>query len=74
MDKGIFVQNARQEDLLREAKDSLLEAQQGAQDQLPYDCIEIDTREAMAKLGEITGEAVPDEVINEIFSRFCLGK
>lgn len=74
VDKGIFVQNARQEDLLREAKDSLLEAQQGAQDQLPYDCIEIDTREAMAKLGEITGEAVPDEVINEIFSRFCLGK
>ena len=74
VDKGIFVQNARQEDLLREARQSLTEAKQGAVDHLPYDCIEIDTREAMAKLGEITGEAVPDEVINEIFARFCLGK
>ncbi len=73
-EKGIFVQNARQEDLLREARACLSEARQGAHDQLPYDCIEIDTREAMAKLGEITGEAVPDEVINEIFARFCLGK
>lgn len=74
VDKGIFVQNTRQEDLLRAGKKCLLEALEGAKGQLPYDCIEIDTRAAMAKLGEITGEAVPDEVINEIFARFCLGK
>ena len=41
---------------------------------LPYDCIEIDVRNAIDLLGEITGDTVQDEIINEIFSRFCIGK
>ena len=74
IDNGIFVQNARQERLLKEARTNLQEALNGARNQEPYDCLEIDLREAMAQLGAITGEAVPDEIINEIFARFCLGK
>ena len=71
---GAYVQNARQERLLREARQSLEDASQAAAAMLPYDCIEIDVRTAIDLLGEITGDTVQDEIINEIFSRFCIGK
>ena len=71
---GVYVQNARQERLLREARQSLEDASQAAAAMLPYDCIEIDVRTAIDLLGEITGDTVQDEIINEIFSRFCIGK
>ena len=71
---GVYVQNARQERLLREARQSLAEASEAAAAMLPYDCIEIDVRNAIDLLGEITGDTVQDEIINEIFSRFCIGK
>ena len=71
---GAYVQNARQERLLREARQSLEDASQAASAMLPYDCIEIDVRTAIDLLGEITGDTVQDEIINEIFSRFCIGK
>ena len=71
---GVYVQNARQENLLRQALQCLVDASQAADDYLPYDCIVIDVRTAIELLGEITGDAVHDEIINEIFSRFCIGK
>ena len=71
---GAYVQNARQERLLREARQSLEDASQAVAAMLPYDCIEIDVRTAIDLLGEITGDTVQDEIINEIFSRFCIGK
>lgn len=74
MDSGIYVQNARQENLLRQAKTSLEDALTAADNTLPYDCIVIDVRNAIDLLGEITGDTVKDEIINEIFARFCVGK
>ena len=71
---GVYVQNARHEQLLREALASLRDAAAAAEALLPYDCIVIDVRNAIDLLGEITGDAVQDEIINEIFSRFCIGK
>jgi tRNA modification GTPase len=50
------------------------DAEAAAQDYLPYDCIVIDVRSAIDLLGEITGDTVQDEIINEIFERFCIGK
>ena len=41
---------------------------------LPYDCLTIDLTQALHDLGEITGEDVPDEIIDEIFAQFCVGK
>ena len=38
------------------------------------DFIEVDVKNAYEFLGEITGETVSDDIINEVFSRFCLGK
>lgn len=71
---GAYIQNARQERLLRQALQSLEEAGNAAAASLPYDCIVIDVRAAIASLGEITGDTVQDEIINEIFARFCIGK
>ena len=71
---GAYIQNARQERLLREALISLEDAAGAAENMLPYDCIVIDVRTAIDLLGEITGDTVQDEIINEIFSRFCIGK
>lgn len=71
---GVYVQNARHEELLRQALQSLQDAQRAAQERLPYDCIVIDVRNAIDLLGEITGDTVQDEIINEIFTRFCIGK
>ena len=71
---GAYIQNARQERLLREALASLEDAAGAAENMLPYDCIVIDVRTAIDLLGEITGDTVQDEIINEIFSRFCIGK
>ena len=71
---GSVTQNARQENLLRKALQSLEDALQGAQNHYPYDCLTIDLTQALHDLGEITGEDVPDEIINEIFARFCVGK
>lgn len=71
---GVYVQNVRHEELLRQALQSLQDAQRAAQERLPYDCIVIDVRNAIDLLGEITGDTVQDEIINEIFARFCIGK
>lgn len=71
---GVYVQNARHEELLRQALQSLQDAQRAAQERLPYDCIVIDVRNAIDLLGEVTGDTVQDEIINEIFARFCIGK
>lgn len=71
---GVYVHNARHEELLRQALQSLQDAQRAAQERLPYDCIVIDVRNAIDLLGEITGDTVQDEIINEIFARFCIGK
>ncbi len=74
LDEGAYVQNARQENLLRQSLQYLQDALAATTAGLPYDCIVIDVRTAIAALGEITGDAVQDEIINQIFARFCIGK
>ena len=41
---------------------------------VPYECLAVDLREAVQSIGEVTGETLPEEVLNRIFSRFCIGK
>jgi len=74
VEKGAFVQNVRHEKLLSTTRESLNDALIAAEKHIPYDCIVIDLRNAIDQLGAITGETVQDEIINEIFARFCLGK
>jgi tRNA modification GTPase len=70
----VVVSNARQAGLMRQAKKSLQSVSDALEAGMPLDLVQIDLTEAWNKLGEITGEAAPDELITTLFSQFCLGK
>lgn len=72
--EGIYVQETRHKDLLAQAKVNLDEALVAVRLKMPLDCVLIDVKNAFYNLGFITGETVTDEILQEIFSRFCLGK
>jgi tRNA modification GTPase len=69
-----FAINQRQAAALTRAKSALEQVQQTIADQLPLDFWTIDLRSAIQALGEITGEEVTESVLDQIFSRFCIGK
>ena len=60
--------------LIKEAKDILLEALNGINNATPVDLVEIDIKRAWEKLGEIIGATYTDELLDQLFSQFCLGK
>ncbi len=73
-EQDLMIANARHEHLLNEAMKSLSDAKTMLMQGEALDFAESDLRTAWMQLGEITGEAVADDIVNEIFSRFCLGK
>ncbi|MCS1352694.1 tRNA uridine-5-carboxymethylaminomethyl(34) synthesis GTPase MnmE [Mechercharimyces sp. CAU 1602] len=68
------VSNTRHIHLLEQADKQLNEALEGISLQVPLDMVEIDLKDAWQSLGEIIGEAVSEDLIDQIFSQFCLGK
>lgn len=70
----IMVTNQRQAGLLNKAKKELQDVIKAVEDGIPVDIAQIDFNGAWDTLGEITGESSPDELINALFSQFCLGK
>ena len=72
--EGSFVADLRTKNLLEAAADHLSAAISTMDQGLGLDFISIDLRSSLEKLGEITGETVGDDVLDEIFSRFCVGK
>ena len=72
--ESVMVNNVRHESLLRSAGQSMKYALHMAEKGEALDFIESDVNDAYEYLGEITGESVSDDIINEVFSRFCLGK
>lgn len=69
-----YLNNVRQISLIKEAKDILLEALNGINNATPVDLVEIDIKRAWEKLGEIIGATYTDELLDQLFSQFCLGK
>ena len=69
-----FVTNNRQQDCLRKAKESLEIALEASDNMELQDLISIDVKAALLALDELTGEVVTDEVLNNIFDNFCIGK
>ncbi|QIB67925.1 tRNA uridine-5-carboxymethylaminomethyl(34) synthesis GTPase MnmE [Aminipila butyrica] len=69
-----FITNVRQVELLRLAKSSLEDGIQMARLGEALEFIEIDVKRGFELLGEIIGETVSESIIDEVFSRFCLGK
>jgi tRNA modification GTPase len=64
----------RQQEALRRALGSTEAASRALDDAVPLDLVAVDVREALDAIGEVTGERVSESVLNEIFSRFCIGK
>ena len=69
-----YLNNVRQISLIKEVKDILLEALNGINNATPVDLVEIDIKRAWEKLGEIIGATYTDELLDQLFSQFCLGK
>lgn len=70
----VYITNARQKDALIRAEDSLKKVLLSIENQMPEDFYSIDLMDAYTSLGEIIGESVGEDLVNEIFARFCMGK
>lgn len=70
----IVITNERHKNLIVKAIENLGKAEKTLKEQMPVDIIQISLREVLVNLGSITGEEAGEEIIAEIFSRFCLGK
>ncbi len=70
----VMITGARHEALITTALTSLADAKDRTDEGEPLDLIEIDVRGAYAALGEIIGEEVGGDIVDEVFARFCLGK
>lgn len=69
-----FVTNNRQQDCLTKCRESLIQALDAAKIHQLQDLISIDLKSALLYLDEITGEVVTDDILNNIFDHFCIGK
>lgn len=69
-----YLTNARGIGLLMESKQALEEVIKGIKNNMPIDMIEIDIKEIWNLLGKVIGEAYEEELIDQLFSQFCLGK
>lgn len=71
---SVMVTNARHIGLLHQAKDALGAVLQGINEGMPVDLVQIDMTQCWDLLGEITGDSYQDELLDQLFSQFCLGK
>jgi tRNA modification GTPase len=69
-----YVSNARHIQLLRQAERAVDDAISGIDNLMPIDMVQIDIKKAWELLGEVIGESVGEDLIDQIFSQFCLGK
>lgn len=74
LNSEVLLTNVRHKNLLDKAIQSIEDAMLSYESAMPLDCITIDIKNAAEHLGEITGESVSEDVMHEIFSRFCIGK
>lgn len=72
--QSALLANTRHIELVRQSREALQRALDTIEAGMPVDCAIVDIREAWELLGSITGDTVHDDIIEEIFSRFCLGK
>ena len=70
----VYITNIRHKNLLHEARESLLQVKASIEAGMPEDFYSIDLMNAYEKLGKIIGESVGEDLVNEIFGKFCMGK
>ena len=74
LDNEIVITNIRHKALIHQAIEDVKKAKDAIQKQIPLDMIAIFIKDILEDLGNITGDVVTEDIINEIFARFCLGK
>ncbi len=70
----VYITNVRHKTALLEAEESLKKVRMSIEDGMPEDFYSIDLMDAYESLGSITGETIGEDLVNEIFSKFCMGK
>jgi tRNA modification GTPase len=75
LDRGdLLVTNTRHVEALQRTREFLEKTLSGLEQQIPGDLLAMDLRQALYHLGEITGQVTADDLLGNIFSRFCIGK
>ena len=72
--EGAVVSNARHKEALDKAFVSMLSVKKAIEDKAAFEIVAIDLREAIYNLGSIVGKSVSDDILDRIFSQFCIGK
>ena len=74
LDNGEIVTNIRHKNQIDESLKSIEKTRETVYNNMPVDIIEICLKQILSDLGKITGDDISEDIINEIFSKFCLGK
>ena len=71
---NLIVSNVRHLEALRKTKEAMSNVVEGMKNEIPGDLLAMDIRQALHYLGEITGQVTPDDLLGNIFGKFCIGK
>lgn len=74
MDSSVVVTNLRHKNQLEKALKNIESALVDIESVVPLDCIEVDLRDCWENLGEISGDTIKEDILDKIFSEFCIGK
>ena len=74
LDQEVVITNLRHKNLINKANENVKKAKEALEKKMPLDIIAIFIKDILEDLGTITGEVATDDIIDEIFSKFCLGK
>lgn len=74
IDDSLTITNNRHKQAINNMLNSVNRAEEAIKDQMPIDVITINITDILTEIGKITGESVSEDIINEIFKKFCLGK
>ena len=74
IDSDMIINNLRHKQQLELASGNMESVLKDLHTGVPLDCIEVDLRSCWENLGEITGESLDEDILDRIFSEFCIGK
>lgn len=74
IESDIIINNLRHKDQLVKGLDNIEEALNGIRANMPLDCLEVDIKNCWDNLGEISGDTIGEDILDKIFSEFCIGK
>ena len=74
IEDGSVITNIRHKNAISNAIRKIEEAKDTIEKKMPIDVIAIDIKDSLSELGKITGDSVTEDIIKEIFKKFCLGK